>query len=91
MPRCWRPRLWKTWVATAILVAVVDAAIALLLPVALSVAESQPSLEARGLVLAVTVAASLALWTPLGYQTNLRRRGTLLGGMRGPLQFFTGV
>lgn len=48
-----------------------NAAIALLLPVALSVAESQPSLEARGLVLAVTVAASLALWTPLGYQTNL--------------------
>lgn len=48
-----------------------NAAIALLLPVALSVAESQPSLEARGLILAVTVSASLALWTPLGYQTNL--------------------
>ena len=48
-----------------------NAAIALMLPVALSVAESQAALDPRPLVLAVTVAASLALWTPLGYQTNL--------------------
>ena len=34
-------------------------------------AESQAALDPRPLVLAVTVAASLALWTPLGYQTNL--------------------
>lgn len=48
-----------------------NAAVALMLPVALSVAESQSALDPRPLVLAVTVAASLALWTPLGYQTNL--------------------
>lgn len=48
-----------------------NAAVALMLPVALSVAESQAALDPRPLVIAVTVSASLALWTPLGYQTNL--------------------
>ncbi|MFW6084250.1 MAG: SLC13 family permease [Gemmatimonadota bacterium] len=48
-----------------------NAAVALMLPVAISVAENQAALDPRPLVLAVTVAASLALWTPLGYQTNL--------------------
>lgn len=48
-----------------------NAAVALMLPVAISVAENQAAVDPRPLVLAVTVAASLALWTPLGYQTNL--------------------
>ncbi len=47
-----------------------NAAAALLFPIALSVAQSQ-ELDPRPLLIGITIAASLALWTPLGYQTNL--------------------
>jgi len=47
-----------------------NAAVALIFPVAVSAAASQ-GLEARPFVVAITVGASLAFATPLGYQTNL--------------------
>ncbi len=46
------------------------AAAALMFPIALSVAQLQ-ALDPRPLMIGITVAASLSLWTPLGYQTNL--------------------
>jgi len=56
-----------------------NAAAALMFPVAVSVA-GDLGLAARPLVIAVTVAASLSLSTPLGYQTNLMVYGP--GGYR---------
>lgn len=47
-----------------------NGAVALMFPIALSVAESQ-GFEARGLFIAITLAASMSLITPIGYQTNL--------------------
>ncbi len=47
-----------------------NAAAAIMFPIALSMAEAQ-AVDPRPLFVAVTIAASLALWTPLGYQTNL--------------------
>jgi len=47
-----------------------NAAVALVFPVAVSAAVSQ-GLEIRPFVVAITVGASLAFATPLGYQTNL--------------------
>jgi di/tricarboxylate transporter len=47
-----------------------NGSVALLFPVALSVAE-RLSVEPRPLVIGLTVASSLAFITPLGYQTNL--------------------
>lgn len=47
-----------------------NGAVALMFPIALSVAESQ-GIDARGLVIAITVIASMSLITPIGYQTNL--------------------
>ncbi|HSR41259.1 MAG TPA: SLC13 family permease, partial [Longimicrobiales bacterium] len=56
-----------------------NAVVAILFPVAVSVAEAQ-TLDPRPFVVAVTVAASLAFATPLGYQTNLMVYGP--GGYR---------
>ncbi|MDP2529450.1 MAG: SLC13 family permease [Candidatus Palauibacterales bacterium] len=56
-----------------------NAAAALMFPVAVSVA-GDLGLAARPLVIAVTVAASLSMATPLGYQTNLMVYGP--GGYR---------
>jgi di/tricarboxylate transporter len=47
-----------------------NAAVALIFPVAVSAATSQ-GLDVRPFVVAITVGASLAFATPLGYQTNL--------------------
>ncbi len=55
------------------------AAAALLLPVALAVAANQ-GLDPRAFALATTIAASLSLATPLGYQTNMMVYGP--GGYR---------
>jgi len=56
-----------------------NAAAALMFPVALSVA-GDLGLAARPLLVAVTLAASLSMSTPLGYQTNLMVYGP--GGYR---------
>jgi di/tricarboxylate transporter len=58
--------------ATAILTNIVtnNGAVALMFPIALSVAESQ-QLAPRALVVSITLAASMAFLTPIGYQTNL--------------------
>jgi len=56
-----------------------NAAVALVFPVAVSAATSQ-GLEVRPFVVAITVGASLAFATPLGYQTNLMVYGP--GGYR---------
>ncbi|MDR8394344.1 SLC13 family permease [Aliifodinibius sp. S!AR15-10] len=47
-----------------------NGAVALMFPIALSVAETQ-GVEARGLFIAITLVASMSLITPIGYQTNL--------------------
>lgn len=47
-----------------------NGAVALMFPVALSVAETQ-GMAARPLLIAITLAASMSLLTPIGYQTNL--------------------
>jgi di/tricarboxylate transporter len=47
-----------------------NAAAALMFPIALSIAQEQ-AVDPRPLFIGITVASSLALWTPLGYQTNL--------------------
>jgi len=59
-------------VATTLLTNVVtnNGAVALMFPVALSVAESQ-GFAPRALMVGMTLAGSLALITPIGYQTNL--------------------
>jgi len=59
-------------IATVILTEIItnNGAVALMFPIALSVAETQ-GLEARGLFIAMTIAASMSLLTPIGYQTNL--------------------
>ncbi len=58
--------------ATAILTNIVtnNGAVALMFPIALSVAESQ-QLAPRAMVVSITLAASMAFITPIGYQTNL--------------------
>ncbi|MDX1646300.1 MAG: anion permease, partial [Longimicrobiales bacterium] len=56
-----------------------NAAVALLFPVAISVAGSL-EVDPRPFVIAVTVAASMSFATPLGYQTNLMVYGP--GGYR---------
>ncbi|MDR8391806.1 SLC13 family permease [Aliifodinibius sp. S!AR15-10] len=59
-------------IVTAVLTEIItnNGAVALMFPIVLSVAESQ-SFEARGLFVAMTLAASMSLLTPIGYQTNL--------------------
>lgn len=59
-------------VVTTILTNVVtnNGAVALMFPVALSVAESQ-GYDPRAMMVSMTLAGSLALITPIGYQTNL--------------------
>ncbi|HKK44268.1 MAG TPA: SLC13 family permease, partial [Balneolaceae bacterium] len=47
-----------------------NGAVALMFPIALSIAETQ-GIEARGLFIAITLVASMSLITPIGYQTNL--------------------
>lgn len=47
-----------------------NGAVALMFPIALSVAETQ-GIEARGLIIAITLVASMSVITPIGYQTNL--------------------
>jgi len=47
-----------------------NGAVALMFPIALSVAETQ-GIDARGLFIAITLVASMSLLTPIGYQTNL--------------------
>lgn len=47
-----------------------NGAVALMFPIALSVAETQ-GVEARGLFIAITLVASMSVITPIGYQTNL--------------------
>jgi len=58
--------------ATAILTNILtnNGAVALMFPIALSVAESQ-QLAPRAFVISMTLAASMAFITPIGYQTNL--------------------
>jgi di/tricarboxylate transporter len=56
-----------------------NAAVAIIFPVAVSAATSQ-GLDVRPFVVAITVGASLAFATPLGYQTNLMVYGP--GGYR---------
>lgn len=59
-------------IVTALLTEIItnNGAVALMFPIALSVAESQ-GIEARGLFIGITLAASMSLLTPIGYQTNL--------------------
>lgn len=47
-----------------------NGAVALMFPIALSVAQSQ-GLDPRALLIVVTLASSLSFLTPIGYQTNL--------------------
>ena len=58
--------------ATALLTNIVtnNGAVALMFPIALSVAESQ-QLAPRALMVSITLTASMAFLTPIGYQTNL--------------------
>jgi len=58
--------------ATALLTNIVtnNGAVALMFPIALSVAESQ-QMAPRALMVSITLAASMAFITPIGYQTNL--------------------
>jgi di/tricarboxylate transporter len=58
--------------ATALLTNIVtnNGAVALMFPIALSVAESQ-GLAPRAMMVSITLAASMAFITPIGYQTNL--------------------
>jgi len=67
-----RPVLAGLVISTVILTEVItnNGAIALMFPIALSVAASQ-GMEVRGLVIGITLAASMSLITPIGYQTNL--------------------
>ncbi|MFQ5689736.1 MAG: SLC13 family permease [Gemmatimonadota bacterium] len=73
--------LAATFLAAMLLTELVTnvAALALMFPIALAAAQSQ-GLEPRGFLIAATVAASLSLSTPLGYQTNLMVYGP--GGYR---------
>ena len=78
---------------TAVLTNIVtnNGAVALMFPIALSVAEGQ-NLDPRAMMVSITLAASMAFITPIGYQTNLMVYGP--GGYRftdylrvgGPLQ-----
>jgi len=58
--------------ATMILTGLItnNAAAALMFPVALSSAQAV-GIDPRPLMIGITISASLSLWTPLGYQTNL--------------------
>jgi len=58
--------------ATALLTNIVtnNGAVALMFPIALSVAETQ-QLAPRALMVSITLTASMAFLTPIGYQTNL--------------------
>lgn len=47
-----------------------NGAIALMFPIVVSMAESQ-GLEPRAFIVSVTIVSSMALLTPIGYQTNL--------------------
>jgi di/tricarboxylate transporter len=47
-----------------------NGAVALIFPIALSVAEAQ-HLDPRAMIVAITLTASMAFITPIGYQTNL--------------------
>lgn len=58
--------------ATALLTNIVtnNGAVALMFPIALSVAEGQ-GLDPRAMMVAITLTSSMAFITPIGYQTNL--------------------
>ncbi|MDZ7771555.1 MAG: SLC13 family permease [Balneolaceae bacterium] len=58
--------------ATAVTTEIItnNGAVALMFPVVLSLSEMQ-GLDPRGLIIAMTLAASMSLLTPIGYQTNL--------------------
>lgn len=67
----------RTVLAAVVIVTVVltevitnNGAVALMFPIALSVAETQ-GLDARPLIIGITLASSMSLLTPIGYQTNL--------------------
>ena len=74
LTRAYGPRtvLTAVVIGTVILTEVItnNGAVALMFPIALSVAETQ-GIEARDLVIGITLAASMSLITPIGYQTNL--------------------
>ncbi|MGK7371136.1 MAG: SLC13 family permease, partial [Candidatus Halalkalibacterium sp. M3_1C_030] len=59
-------------ITTVILTEIItnNGAVALMFPIVLSVAQVE-GFEARGLFIAMTIAASMSLITPIGYQTNL--------------------
>lgn len=59
-------------ITTVILTEIItnNGAVALMFPIVLSIAEVQ-GFEARGLFIAMTIAASMSLISPIGYQTNL--------------------
>ncbi|MDZ7717104.1 MAG: SLC13 family permease [Balneolaceae bacterium] len=59
-------------IVTVILTEIItnNGAIAIMFPIVLSVAETQ-GIDARGLIIGTTIAASMSLITPIGYQTNL--------------------
>ncbi len=59
-------------ITTVILTEIItnNGAVALMFPIVLSVAEVE-GFDARGLFIAMTIAASMSLITPIGYQTNL--------------------
>jgi di/tricarboxylate transporter len=59
-------------IVTAILTQIItnNGAIALMFPIALSVAQAL-GFDARGLIIGITLSASMAFLTPIGYQTNL--------------------
>lgn len=63
--------------ATAILTNVLtnNGAVALIFPIALSIAEGQ-QLNPRPIMVAITLAASMSFITPIGYQTNLMVYGS---------------
>jgi di/tricarboxylate transporter len=67
-----RGLLTGVFLATMVLTGLItnNAAAAIMFPIALAVAEIH-GVDPRPLFVGVTIAASLSLWTPLGYQTNL--------------------
>ncbi len=73
--------LASVYLLTVVLTSIMTntAAAALMFPIALSMAQVQ-AVDPRPLLIGITVAASLSLWTPLGYQTNLMVYGP--GGYR---------
>ncbi|MFW5972915.1 MAG: SLC13 family permease [Bacteroidota bacterium] len=78
------------YVATLLLTEVITnaAAVILMLPIALSVA-GETNVDAHGLAIAVTIAASASFLSPVGYQTNLMVMS--VGGYRFSDYFRAGI